>query len=150
MVPAPSRTSSLNDTILNKPNNSFIVLLTTTPPTPHIAHVDDKDRWQKVVVDIFLVHIGQNKRAQKVIQLGDNGDRFCRHVSKDVSDMVLYSMIESILLQGIDDIRAQHEQVFGICSSSDKGSDNRLILIVPLSMSYFSEDVRDGAGTIGV
>ncbi|SAM05081.1 hypothetical protein [Absidia glauca] len=39
---------------------------------------------------------------------------------------------------------------FGICSSSDKGSDDGLILIVPLSMSYFSEDVRDGAGTIGV
>ncbi|SAL94905.1 hypothetical protein [Absidia glauca] len=39
---------------------------------------------------------------------------------------------------------------FEICSSSDKGSDDGLILIVPLSMSYFSEDVRDGAGTIGV
>ncbi|SAL95619.1 hypothetical protein, partial, partial [Absidia glauca] len=34
--------------------------------------------------------------------------------------------------------------------SSDKGSDDGLILIVPLSMFYFSEDVRDGAGTIGV
>jgi hypothetical protein len=37
----------------------------------------------------------------------------------------------------------------GICSNSDKGSDDGLILIVLLSMSYFGEDVFDGARTIG-
>ncbi|SAM08388.1 hypothetical protein [Absidia glauca] len=39
---------------------------------------------------------------------------------------------------------------FGICSSSDKGSDDDFILVAPLSMSYIVEDVFDGAGTIGV